>query len=102
MVTFAPSSSSAFAQRPDSRLIIVSNRGPIEHFVTESGTIRRRSAGGGVAVALSSVADKTEVTWVAAAGSFADGIVARTGQRVPIGRSSELRLLALTNEAYQP
>jgi trehalose 6-phosphate synthase len=85
-----------------SRLILASNRGPIEHYVAESGSIRQRDAGGGVAVALRGVAGHTRATWVAAACSFGDQIVARTGRVVPFGRNSSLRLLPLPPETYEP
>jgi trehalose 6-phosphate synthase len=87
---------------PARRLIVASNRGPLEHYLTDSGSIRQRSAGGGVAVALRGVAEKTELTWIAAACSFADQIVARTGRRVQIGARSSLRLLALEADVYDP
>jgi trehalose 6-phosphate synthase len=84
------------------RLLLVSNRGPVEHFLDESGRIKRRDAGGGVAVALASVARSQPVTWVAGACSFADRIVALTGRPVPIGRDSELKLVNLPEDAFAP
>ncbi|HLF77181.1 MAG TPA: hypothetical protein VJB57_06770, partial [Dehalococcoidia bacterium] len=77
------------------RLILVSNRGPVSHKLEESGRIRRTEADGGVAVALASVARSRPVTWIAGACSFADRIVAITGQPVHIGEDSYVRLVNL-------
>ena len=82
------------------RLIIVSNRGPVEHCIDEAGRIRRQAAGGGVAVALGSVARSQPLTWIAAAGGFADRVVALTGQKVRLSEDSDLRLVDLPDEAY--
>jgi trehalose 6-phosphate synthase len=101
LVSLTPATHPGISE-PARRLIVASNRGPVEHYLTDSGSIHQRSAGGGVAVALRGVAEKTELTWVAAACSYADQIVARTGRRVPIGARSSLRLLALEPEVYGP
>ena len=49
------------------RLVLVSNRGPVEHYVTPSGRIEGRRGSGGVVTALSSLAQMVEFTWVASA-----------------------------------
>ena len=82
------------------KLIMVSNRGPIEHCFDDTGRIRRREAAGGVATALGSVARQQPVTWIATATTDADKAVAILGQRVQIGRGSELRLLNLPEKAF--
>jgi trehalose 6-phosphate synthase len=82
------------------RLIMASNRGPVEHSFDESGRIRRRDAAGGVATALNIVARRQPVTWIAAASSEADRAVAILGQPVPIGPESDLRLLDLPESAF--
>lgn len=102
MVSANPFVAPAHVEPAPRRLIIASTRGPVEHYVTDAGSIRRRDAGGGVAVALRGVAERAAVTWVAAACGFADQIVARTGRKVPIGRESDLRLLPLPDTAYEP
>jgi trehalose 6-phosphate synthase len=101
LVSLTPATRPGHSQ-PGRRLIVASNRGPLEHYLTDAGSIRQRQAGGGVAVALRGVAAKTELTWIAAACSFADQIVARTGRQVPIGGTSTLRLIALEQEVYEP
>ena len=89
-------------QYPQTRkLIMVSNRGPIEHWFDDTGRIRRRDAAGGVATALSSVARQQPVTWIASAATEADKTVAILGQRSQIGRESDLRLLNLPEKAFE-
>jgi trehalose 6-phosphate synthase len=82
------------------KLIMVSNRGPIEHAFDDHGRIRRRDAAGGVATALGSVAKQQPVTWIASAGTDADKMVGILGQRIQIGRESELRFINLPEKAY--
>jgi trehalose 6-phosphate synthase len=89
-----------YLTRPTRKLIMVSNRGPVEHFFDESGRIRRREAAGGVATALGSVARQQPVTWIAGAATDADKAVSILDQRVPIGRESDLRLLVLPEKAF--
>jgi trehalose 6-phosphate synthase len=84
------------------RLIMASNRGPVEHAFDENGRIRRRDAAGGVATALANVARCQPVTWVASAASEADKAVAILGQPVPIGPDSRLRLINLPDSAFDP
>ncbi|MDI6857153.1 MAG: trehalose-6-phosphate synthase [Dehalococcoidia bacterium] len=75
------------------RIIVVSNRGPLEHFVDEQGELRHRTAGGGVATALSSVAESVPLTWIASALSEGDREAARRGP-IYLGRGKRLRLVA--------
>jgi len=82
------------------RLILISNRGPVEHWFDENQRIRRRDAAGGVATALSAVAKRSPVTWLAAACSDADKAVAILGRKVRIGLESDLRLVQLPDSAY--
>jgi trehalose 6-phosphate synthase len=82
------------------RLLLVSNRGPVEHCIDDAGRIRRHDAGGGVAVALANVARNEPVTWIAAAGSFADRVVAQAGDPIRLSPDSDLRLIDLPNAAY--
>jgi trehalose 6-phosphate synthase len=82
------------------RLLIVSNRGPFEHSFTETGRITRKEAGGGVATALYSVAKSHPVTWIAAAGSTADRVLAIGGHDISLGEDSSLRLVNIPEDAY--
>jgi trehalose 6-phosphate synthase len=88
------------ASHPGSRIVIVSNRGPIEHYFDESGQIQRRAADGGVATALASVADTVDSSWVAAAASEADSSVVSNGNGVRLRKGSRLRLIAPPRQSY--
>ena len=61
------------------RLIVASNRGPVEHVFDASGQVRRRPGCGGVSIALSAIARHAPVTWVASAMTDADRVVAANG-----------------------
>lgn len=90
----------SYLNRGSRKLIMVSNRGPVEHYFDDAGRIRRREAAGGVATALGSVARQQPVTWIASAGTDADKAVGILDQRVQLGRESELRLLNLPEKAF--
>ena len=51
----------------DRRLILVSNRGPVEHQITPDGRTEARRGSGGVVTALNSLSQMVEFTWVASA-----------------------------------
>ena len=54
------------------RLVIASNRGPVEYVLTPDGSFRGHRTGGGLPVALSSVARFVPLTWIASAVSEGD------------------------------
>ena len=91
----------AAASEPRPPLIMVSNRGPVEHWLDESGRVRQREAGGGVVTALSGIAKVNPSVWIAGADGIADETIALLEERVPIGDLSELRLVSLPSCAYQ-
>ena len=81
-------------------LIVVSNRGPIEHYVDTTGQIRHRSAGGGVAVALSNALRDKAAIWLASSGGAADAEVASRSFYIPLGDRAQLRLLSINEAMY--
>lgn len=85
-----------------SRLIVVSNRAGVEHYIDDLGRIRRRETAGGVAVALNSVAREEPLSWIAAAGNFADRAVSIAGGRVDLGNGSTLSLVDIPENVYEP
>ena len=93
-------SPASYLTTPTRKLILVSNRGPVEHYFDGAGRIRRHEAAGGVATALGSVARQQPITWIAAAATDADRAVSILDQRVQIGRDSHLRLIDLPDKAY--
>ena len=68
----------------DKHLILVSNRGPVEHQVTTDGRTEARRGSGGVVTALSSLAQMVEFTWVASAIGEGDRAVSESsgGSRI--------------------
>jgi trehalose 6-phosphate synthase len=82
------------------RLLIVSNRGPVEHYYDEVGRLRRRRARGGVASALTSLANSAPISWIASAASEADREVAAEDALLDVNDSTQLRLVAPPKEAY--
>jgi len=74
-------------------VVILSNRGPIEHGFNAKGRVVRRSADGGVATVLSSVVSSLKTTWIASARSEADRQVARSGNALKLGEATRLRLV---------
>lgn len=59
------------------RLIMASNRGPVEFAIAADGTLTPQRGSGGVVTALTSVARIAEVTWIAAAIGEGDRVLAR-------------------------
>lgn len=92
-----------FARR---RLIIASNRGPVEFHFGAAGELEARRGSGGVVTALSAVGRYARLTWVASAMTEADRQVARdgapAGTRVPLlGEQAELRFVVVPRPVYQ-
>jgi trehalose 6-phosphate synthase len=86
--------------RPANRLLMVSNRGPLEHYLDGSGRVARRPTDGGVSTALTAIAESADVDWLACASTEQDAALARHGQRVRLGGGSKLGFAALPAQAY--
>jgi trehalose 6-phosphate synthase len=84
------------------RLMVASNRGPVEHVFDDSRQVRQRPGSGGVSIALSAIARHAPVTWVASAMTDADRVVAANGHDNR-SRFERLvpRLVATEQEAYE-
>lgn len=83
------------------RLLIVSNRGPLEFALDDAGALRRRRAGGGLATALSCVAGAKPLTWIASAVTEGDRMMAGRGEAIGLGGEKRLRLVAPAREAHE-
>jgi trehalose 6-phosphate synthase len=82
-------------------LIIVSNRGPFEHYRDDSAALARRPTSGGVAVALSSILGRQELTWiVGAVGGVDRELVAHNMRRFSFGDGHRLCLAATDSHSY--
>lgn len=88
------------------RLIMASNRGPVEFRVEADGRLAMQRGSGGVVTALLGVARMTEVTWIAAAMSEGDRRVtaAAGGDRVTAAMGDErlfIRFVETPRATYQ-
>jgi trehalose 6-phosphate synthase len=62
------------------RLIVATNRGPVEFYTNKDNVIKHRRGAGGLVTALSSVGNNTDVTWVAMAMTEGDRLAIQTLQ----------------------
>jgi len=65
------------------RLILASNRGPVEYYLDEGGQLRSRRGSGGVVTALSSLGKYIALDWIASAMGEGDKQVAQRAQGKP-------------------
>ena len=91
-----------FSQRP---LILVSNRGPVEHQMSGNGWPEARRGSGSVVTAFNSLAQKFEFTWVASAMGEGDRVVSENGQgphiKSPLpGHEINLRYVVTPRRVY--
>src|SRR5215467_15686917 len=63
-----------------SRLIIASNRGPVEYMLSKNNTLKRRRGAGGLVTALIDAVKNMEVTWVAMAMTEGDRLALKEAQ----------------------
>src|SRR5438876_1568350 len=91
------------------RLIIASNRGPVEYNLSHDGSLKARRGAGGMVTALIDAGNRMEVTWVAMAMTEGDRIAFREAQKnddgqlqSPIrGQRMQLRYTAISKAAYR-
>ena len=88
------------------KIIVVSNRGPVTFWRGAAGAREARRGGGGLVTALSSLASRHEVTWIASAMSEEDRAVALEAgpeaieERSTDGSRYRLRLIAHDQTAF--
>ena len=90
------------------RLIMASNRGPVEFQLSQDKTLKARRGAGGMVTALIDAGNRMEVTWVAMAMTEGDRIARKEAQhnggilRSPIrGQKMDLRYVAIPKGAYR-
>src|SRR5947209_15550470 len=101
--------SSVSQQIHASRLIIASNRGPVEYYLRQDGTLKHRRGAGGMVTALIDAGNRMEVTWVAMAMTEGDRRALQEAQqhndgllRSPLnGQNMQLRYVAVSKTAYR-
>jgi len=87
------------------RLILASNRAPIEYYFTEDRQLHSRRGSGGVVTALSSLSRYVELDWIASAMGHGDREVAQRAQEkrfpVPVeGENLYLRFVVCSRSTY--
>ncbi|HWZ20038.1 MAG TPA: trehalose-6-phosphate synthase [Ktedonobacteraceae bacterium] len=91
------------------RLIIASNRGPVEYHITQNKTLKHRRGSGGMITALIGAANRLDVTWVAMAMTEGDRLAIREVQQnndgllqPPLrGQKLQLHYVAIPKPAYR-
>src|SRR3984893_17102039 len=91
------------------RLIIATNRGPVEYYVTQDKTLKYRRGAGGMVTALIDTGNRMEVTWVAMAMTEGDRMALKAAQQQhsellssPLrGQKMQLRYVAIPKPAYR-
>src|SRR6266849_8343597 len=92
-----------------SRLIIASNRGPVEYHISQDKALKQRRGTGGMVTALIGAANRLEVTWVAMAMTEGDRVALKEARQnddgllhSPLrGQKMQLRYVAIQKEAYR-
>ena len=87
------------------RLILATNRGPVEHQVTADGRTEARRGSGGVVTALNSLTQMANFTWIASAMGEGDRVVSNQGQAPSIksplpGHKINLRYVVTPRRVY--
>src|SRR2546428_11791845 len=77
MIRTTPSSPQIHANR----LIIASNRGPVEYYLRQDKTLKHRRGAGGMVTALIDAGNRMDVTWVAMAMTEGDRIALKQAQQ---------------------
>ena len=90
------------------RLIVATNRGPVEYYRTRQDTLKARRGSGGVITALIDAGGQMEMSWVAMAMTEGDRLAVKESQqqggRLPApshGNKTHLRYVAISKAAYR-
>ncbi len=90
------------------RLIIASNRGPVEFQLSQDKTLKPRRGAGGMVTALIDAGNKMEVTWVAMTMTEGDRVAVKEASHnggiihSPLrGQKMDLRYVAIPKSAYR-
>ena len=91
------------------RLIIATNRGPVEYYLSHNQELKSRRGAGGMVTALIDAGNSMEVTWVAMAMTEGDRIAQKEAQKnndglmqSPLrGQKMQLRYVSVSKAAYR-
>jgi trehalose 6-phosphate synthase len=99
----APGKDTGAAPEFRNRIILASNRGPLEYHLDKSGRLEAEGGNGGVATALTSLVPLADFVWIASAMTEGDRRMARAGRhRVEVGdHSCQQRFVALPRRMYR-
>jgi trehalose 6-phosphate synthase len=87
--------------RAGNRLVLVSNRGPVQHRTTSEGAVERVCSGGGVATALAALAPGRPITWIAGAAAQVERDLALSGTPIALEDGKRVRFVAHDPEAHK-
>jgi trehalose 6-phosphate synthase len=90
------------------KIILASNRGPVEYHVSQDGTLQYRRGAGGLVTALTVAANLMEATWVAMAMTEGDRLILERVQQENDGilpplssdQKMTVRYIAIPEDAY--
>lgn len=98
----APSRTSGSRDGPmRNRLVLVSNRGPVQHRTDSDGNIEQVCSGGGVATALAALAPGRPITWIAGAAAPVERELADSGSPIALEDGKRVRFVALAEDSYK-
>ncbi|HEU5378852.1 MAG TPA: trehalose-6-phosphate synthase [Ktedonobacteraceae bacterium] len=90
------------------RLIVATNRGPVEYYLTQDNVLKSRRGSGGVITALIDAGSQMEMSWVAMAMTEGDRLAVKEAQqhggRLPspvYGQKINLRYVTIPKAAYR-
>src|SRR2546428_2878996 len=90
------------------RLIVATNRGPVEYYLSQDNKLKHRRGAGGMVTALIDTGNSMEVTWVAMAMTEGDRAalheVQQNGGALPSpvrGQKMQLRYVAVPKTVYK-
>lgn len=89
------------------RLIVATNRGPVEYYVTKNENLKARRGSGGVITALIDAGSQMEMSWVAMAMTEGDRLAAKDAQQQgqlsspAHGHKLHLRYVVIPKAAYR-
>lgn len=89
------------------RLIVATNRGPVEYYVTQNGNLKARRGSGGVITALIDTGSQMEMSWVAMAMTEGDRLAVKDAQQQgrlsspAHGHKLHLRYVVIPKAAYR-
>ncbi len=90
------------------RLIVATNRGPVEYYITQQKNLKARRGSGGMITALIDAGSRMEMSWVAMAMTEGDRLAIKEAEKQggrlaapTLGQKIHLRYVAISKTAYR-